>query len=229
VIGGNAHRICHGFFLNQTCTTEGISMRSSFRAMLTGLLQAPPAVPQLRMADQFPDISITNQFGRTDRFRDRYLRDGRSLIFSPMYTTCRGPCPVTSTALKQLRQELAPIFGKRISILSFTVDPGVDTPEKLLTYAEGYGAELEDARLPDWHFLTGQADQLDLLRRALGFFDLNPRIDRDPTRHDATLLFGNPITDRWATLPAELRLPLLMETIRRVAGTTFEQRYGIPG
>jgi hypothetical protein len=43
------------------------------------------------------------------------------------------------------------------------------------------------------------------------------------------LLFGNPDKDRWAVLPSSLRQGLLVEAVRRVAGFTFEQRYGIRG
>jgi protein SCO1/2 len=68
---------------------------------------------------------------------------------------------------------------------------------------------------------------VDRLRRSLGFYDLDPVVDRDPTRHASLLLFGHGQTDRWAYLPAELDEHLLVESIRRIAGVSFEQRYGI--
>ena len=65
------------------------------------------------------------------------------------------------------------------------------------------------------------------MRRGLGLFDLDPAVDRDPARHAAVLLCGNPDHDRWSLLPSGLRAGLLVEGIRRIAGFTFEQRYGI--
>lgn len=205
-------------------------MRRELVALFSGLFaQAPAAPPQLRIVDSWPNVELLNQFGRTLRFRDEFLADGRSLIINPMYTTCRGSCPGTSATLEELRDRLAPVFGRKLTIVSFSVDPVVDQPGKLLSYAKLYGADQTGRDQPDWQFLTGAPDQIDQFRRALGFFDLDPRVDRDPSRHAATLLFGNSRTDRWTTLPSALRVPLLVETIRRVAGTTFEQRYGIPG
>jgi protein SCO1/2 len=92
-----------------------------------------------------------------------------------------------------------------------------------------YGAHERKKNVCDWQFLTGTKADTDRLRRSLGFYDLDPAVDSDITQHDSLLLFGNSTTDRWAVLPAALRLPLLIEAVRRVAGFTFEQRYGIPG
>jgi protein SCO1/2 len=205
------------------------SLRSAFRSLFAPLRNQPSEIPRLRISDQFPNVLVTDQFGVETGFRDRYLVGGKSLIFSPMYTTCRGACPGTAATLKRLRRELAPVFGRQLVIVSFTVDPVADRPPQLLQYATGYDAEQRSPDLPDWDFLTGTAESMERIRRALGFYDLNPRLDSDPTRHDATLLFGNPQADRWATLPAQLRVSLLLETIRRVAGSSFEQRYGISG
>jgi protein SCO1/2 len=205
-------------------------MRRELATLLSGLFaQAPPDPPRLRITDSWPNVDLINQFGQELRFRDAFLADDRALIINPMYTTCRGSCPGTSATLEELRETLAPVFGRRLAFVSFSVDPVVDRPARLLSYAKLYGAGEAAGDLPQWQFVTGTPEGIDALRRALGFFDLDPRVDRDPARHAATLLFGNSRTDRWSTLPSGLRTPLLVETIRRVAGTTFEQRYGIRG
>jgi protein SCO1/2 len=162
------------------------------------------------------------------RFRDEFVGD-RALILNTMFTVCRGTCPGTSATLQGLRERLSPIFGDRLAIVSISIDPAEDSPRVLKQYAAVYGADRPRTGLCDWRFLTGTPADVDRLRRSLGFYDLNPRIDADPTQHAATLLFGNPPKDRWAALPSALREPLLVEAIRRVAGFTFEQKYGIPG
>jgi protein SCO1/2 len=144
-----------------------------------------------------------------------------------MFTTCRGSCLTTSETVRELRLALGPVFGKRLTFASFTLEPAVDTPGRLREYAARYGADRPAAELPDWHFLTGAQADIDRLRRSLGLYDLNPAVDADLTQHASVLLFGNDGRDRWAVLPAGLRRGLLVESIRRVAGFTFEQRYGI--
>ena len=184
--------------------------------------------PRLRISDRFADVTLINQFRQPVRFR-REILNGRAVILNTMYTVCRGSCPGTSAKLMELRDELAPVFGRSLVMASISIDPLNDSPAALLDYAGGYGADRPREDRCDWHFLTGSAVDIDALRRSLGFFDLDPAVDRDPSRHAALLLFGNPRADRWAALPSALRTPLLTEAIRRACGTTFEQRYGIPG
>lgn len=184
--------------------------------------------PRLRISDRFADVALVNQFRQRVRFRDEIL-NGRAVIINTMYTVCRGTCPGTSAALMDLRDELAPVLGRSVVMVSISIDPLNDTPAALLEYAAGYGADQPRNDRCEWHFLTGAATDIEALRRSLGFFDLDPAVDRDPTRHAALIVFGNPRADRWGALPSALRRPLLSEAIRRVCGATFEQRYGIPG
>lgn len=187
----------------------------------------PPKSTNL-IADRFANVSLTDQFGHEWKFRDIYA-GGRSIVINTMFTVCRGTCPGTSEQVKALRENLSPSFGKSLVFVSITLDPETDTPQMLRRYAHIYGAGEQEKRLSDWLFLTGKPEDIEALRRSLGFFDLNRRVDADVTQHAALLLFGNPAKDRWAALPSSLRIPLLVETIRRFCGFSFEQRYGIPG
>lgn len=185
--------------------------------------------PRLRVCDGFADVQVRNQFNEEFRFHRRFVRDGGALLINTMYTTCRGSCPVTNSVLESLRKSLWPIFGDRLSIVSLSVEPAIDVPEKLRSYAESFGADRPRRNLCEWHFLTGTEKHVETLRRSLGFYDLDPRVDRDPTQHAAALMFGNVTFDRWAVLPAASKESQLITTIRRIAGFTFEERYGIPG
>ena len=184
------------------------------------------SIPTSRLLDRLPDLALVNHRGETVRLVGDLLA-GRAVVITAMYTTCRGSCQVTSQRLADVRGALCPIFGRRLSILSFTLEPEVDTPEKLRDYAAAYGADARAENLPDWQFLTGSPTAIERMRRGLGLFDLDPAVDRDPARHAAVLLCGNPDHDRWSLLPSGLRAGLLVEGIRRIAGFTFEQRYGI--
>ncbi len=192
---------------------------------------SPPrqAIPPVGgIAARYPNVTLVNHRGENLRFRDAFI-DGRALVVSAIYTRCQGSCPGTSFTMERLRETLGPVFGDRLTLLAFTIDPLVDTPAVLAKYAASFGVERPVAKgQPDWQFLTGTPKSIDELRRGLGFYDLDPRVDEDKSRHAAMLLFGNSTADRWATLPSNLRDGLLVETIRRVAGFTWRQRYGVP-
>lgn len=199
-------------------------MMMQFFSSLLAAEKTPP--PRLRVCDGFANVRVVDQFGRSFRFRDDFV-DGRALIINSMYTTCRGSCPTTGATLKKLRVELSKVFGKKLTILSFTLEPEVDTASVLHEFADRLDANKRNDDLCDWHFLTGTPEVIKELRYSLNFYDLNPKVDGDITQHDATLLFGNSTSDRWASLPAGVRHENLSSTIRRVAGFTTEQRFGL--
>lgn len=185
-----------------------------------------PAPRPARRSGRFANVPLVDQFGTRLMFRDAFV-DGRALIVNTMFTVCRGTCPGTSATLESLRATLSPVFGQRLTIVSLSIDPERDGPAALRQFASLYGADRRRPELCDWRFVTGRPADVDRLRRSLNFYDLDPAVDADPTQHAALLLFGNSQSDRWAALPADLREPLLIEAIRRVAGFTFEQKYGI--
>lgn len=196
--------------------------------LLDSLCEQVSEPPRLKICDRYANSQLQNQFGATIHFRERFIDDGRALIINTMYTTCRGTCSGTSAVIEALRDVLSPVFGDRLSIVSLSIDPVVDTPLKLAEYAKTYGADRDRAGMCEWQFLTGTLAEVDSLRRSLGFYDLNPRVDQDVTQHASTLMFGNSTTDRWSSMPSELPKNQLITSIRRVAGFSFEQKYGIP-
>ena len=152
----------------------------------------PAEIPTLRIADRFPNVELINQLNQSFAFREKFIRSGTSLVINSMYTTCRGSCPGTSATIKKLRRELYPVFKERLIFVSFTLEPEVDRPEKLAKYAQAYGAGVDQAGLCDWHFVTGSMTDIDRLRYALGFYNLNPRVDGDITQHGSIAAGGQP-------------------------------------
>jgi len=62
------------------------------------------------------------------------------------FTSCPTICPKMTNNLKKVQEQ----FGSNIQILSFTVDPEHDTPEKLSRYAK-HNSILQ----LNWQFITG--------------------------------------------------------------------------
>ncbi len=66
-----------------------------------------------------------------------------------IFTRCMGPCPIISSKMAELKKRLS--YSPRFALVSFSVDPEHDTPERLAAYAEKFKREGK----PEWHFLTG--------------------------------------------------------------------------
>jgi protein SCO1/2 len=79
---------------------------------------------------------------------------------------------------------------------SITLQPEKDTAERLRSYVKARG--IGDG----WYFLTGEAFDLDQIRKRLGFYDPNPEVDEDRTQHTGMLRVGNDARQRWTMCPA---------------------------
>lgn len=128
--------------------------RPSFWAIFVGLLFswpiawsiASPLPPRLPVLAQLPPFELTDQDGRP--FGTKEL-EGRVWVASFIFTRCTTVCPVVTTRMATVQnrtRQLAPAFH----LVSFSVDPGYDTPERLAEYARVHHAS---PRL--WSFLTG--------------------------------------------------------------------------
>jgi protein SCO1 len=170
-------------------------------------------------SQQLPNILLRTQGNTPVRLYDDLVKD-RTIMINFMYTTCYDICPGTTGNLMRVHQQLGDRVGRDILMLSISIDPAVDTPDTLQKYAARYGGNQ-----PGWLFLTGEADDITLLRRILGLYDPDPVIDADKTQHTGLITFGNDRTGRWAALPALMPSEELARTILRI---TREQNPGFP-
>lgn len=87
-------------------------------------------------------------------------------------------------------------MGRDVWIYSITLKPEQDTPEILAQYAESLGAG------PGWSFLTGRPQDIQLLRKQLGFYyPDDPERDVDTAQHLGFVLMGNEPHGWWGTVP----------------------------
>ena len=98
----------------------------------------------IRSYGTVPNFQLTNQnsqpFGSTQLV-------GKIWIADFIFTSCPGPCPMVSSRMSELQR---PLEKTDVHLVSFSVDPGKDTPEVLRGYADKLKAQ--PAR---WDFLTG--------------------------------------------------------------------------
>jgi protein SCO1/2 len=133
----------------------------------------------------FPNTELVTSDGEKVRFYDDLLKD-KIVILNMMYAKCDGVCPTTIANLKAARKILRREINHDIYVYSITIKPEQDSPAALKAYARMHG--VDD---PQWLFLTGKPDDVDLLRHKLGFADSRPEVDRDKTRHSGMVRYGN--------------------------------------
>jgi protein SCO1/2 len=161
---------------------------------------APPTLPcyATRRGPRdgyFPDAVVMTHEGERARFYTDLVR-GRVVVFNFMYTNCMNRCPMYTANLRKVQRLLGDRAGRDIHMYSLTLDPRTDTPKVLRAYAEEHNVG------PGWRFLTGKPDDLELLRKRLGFTQPDPELDRDRDSHIGLIRYGNEALDRWAACPA---------------------------
>lgn len=188
-------------------------IRSLLRAglILLGLSAGAPAAPVDSPwgKDYLPNATLLSQDGQQLRFYDDVIR-GKIVVFSFIYTSCRDICPVVTARLAQVEDKLKDVLGRDVFFVSISIDPVTDTPQKLKDYAQAFQTG------PGWLFLTGQKDDIDLIRYKLG------ERSRKVTEHSNMILLFNDNTGEWAKDSAFNDLDTLETTIR---GMNPEWRY----
>jgi len=116
-------------------------MRAPMRAELPVLAN----LPQFRLVDQ-----DNRPFSRDDML-------GKVWVADFVFTSCADACPRLQNKMKRIQDRLLPPEqGGSIALLSISVDPERDTPEKLRDYAQAFGA-----RKAMWVYLTGPQKEVE--------------------------------------------------------------------
>lgn len=100
-----------------------------------------------------PKFSFINQDSKEISHRNY---DGHIFLVDYFFTSCPSICPVMSAQLARLQDMLKEksLWGD-VMILSHTVDPDRDNPEKLKEFGERIGADFAH-----WNFVTGDKEDL---------------------------------------------------------------------
>jgi protein SCO1/2 len=90
--------------------------------------------------------------------------DGKKpVILAFIYTSCTTVCPVTSQILSRA-QDLLGAEMKNVRMLSVSIDPEYDTPERLLAYSQKFGASAQ------WQHYTGTLANSVAIQKAFGAY-----------------------------------------------------------
>jgi len=133
---------------------------------------------------RIPDTTVYDQDGRRLHFYSDLVK-GKTVAINFIFTTCTTICPPLSATFRKVQQELGDRVGRDISLISISVDPTTDVPERLKSFAAKFKAA------PGWTFVTGNKPEIDLLLTALG-----AKV-ADKNDHSPMILIGNEAARYW--------------------------------
>jgi protein SCO1/2 len=156
-----------------------------FIVLSAGLLaaaaqSAPPAAQSLDGLS-VPDVPLIDQDGKAVHFYSDLVKD-KVVAMNFVFTTCTTICPPMGATFAKLQKLLA---GKDVHLISVSIDPATDTPERLKAWAGKFGAG------PGWTLVTGDRNEVTRLLKALGVFTAAAG------DHSPLVLLGNDARHRW--------------------------------
>lgn len=108
--------------------------------------------PPLPVFYQVPEFKLTNEFNKP--FGSDDLK-GKFYIANFMFTSCPTTCPALMAKMDLVQKRIRGL-GTKAAIVTFTVDPEVDTPEVLYKYARK-----RHSNPFIWNYLTGTKADLE--------------------------------------------------------------------
>jgi protein SCO1/2 len=124
---------------------------------------APPPTSNQQPATRIDDALVQTHDGRTVHFYSDLVK-GRLTAINFIFTSCTTVCPLMGVRFAQLQ----PLLPKGAMLISVSIDPANDTPERLAAWAERVGAK------PGWTLVTGHKPDIDKLLRSLGSTSVDP-------------------------------------------------------
>jgi protein SCO1/2 len=160
-----------------------------------------------------PEYVFTNTAGRVVRLSDYR---GSALAITFIFTRCPFPtfCPRLSTGFSDAQTALKTHANGPTNwhLLSITIDPEYDTPERLQAYADRYKA---DPRR--WEFVTGDLTDITAIGEQFGlqFWRANPA---EPINHNVrTVVVDASGRIQWVTPETEWKAETLVEQMIKAA------------
>jgi protein SCO1/2 len=166
-------------------------MRTAILLLVLATFLTPLAVPAAEPPEdqdlealsdlKVPDVPLIDQDGKPVRFYTDLVK-GKVVALNFIFTTCTTVCPPMGANFAKLEKLTA---GKDVHLISVSIDPAADTPERLREWSRKFGAG------PNWTLLTGTRDDVVRLLKALGVYTASI------SEHSPLVLLGNEPAHRW--------------------------------
>ncbi|MGB5584005.1 MAG: SCO family protein [Gammaproteobacteria bacterium] len=153
---------------------------------------------------QLPDLELVNMAAEKTSLLDE-LNPGKPVMVNFIFTTCTTICPVMSATFAQVQSELG-ADSDALRMISFSIDPEQDTPERLREYAGRFNAG------PQWQFLTGSLADSVAVQKAFDVYRGNKM------NHEPTTLMKAADSDSWVRIDGLAKAADIVAEYHRLLG-----------
>jgi len=108
-----------------------------------------------------PTVTLVDRSGEAVELPALLDHDG-PVVLQFVFTTCPAVCPMLAGAVVRARERLG-ADGRDLLVVSISIDPEHDRPQRLAAWVRGFGGGDPG---PRWRTLTGEREAIDAVRRA---------------------------------------------------------------
>jgi protein SCO1/2 len=152
-----------------------------------------------------PNVPLISHEGKEVLFYNDLVRD-KIVTVNFFYSKCDEICPMVMANLVKVQKLLGEQVGRQIFMYSITLKPEQDTLDVVRIYRTALGAA------PGWTFFTGKTEDIDKIRKGIGFTYPEPAIDRDTSQHIGNVRYGNEPLMLWAACPGQAHTKWVAES-----------------
>jgi protein SCO1 len=146
---------------------------------------------------------VRDEEGRRISFYKDLVK-GRTVAINFIFTSCTTICPMLAANFRKVQNDLAK-EDANIHLISISVDPVTDTPDRLKRFAAQYRVG------PNWTLVTGNKDEIDALLGSLGISS------RNKMEHTPMVLVGNEAAGYWQRVDGLASSEVVLRTLREAA------------
>jgi protein SCO1 len=130
------------------------------------------------------NTTVIDQSGKERQFYNDLIKH-KAVAINFIFTACTSSCPLSTAIFRQVQKKLTP---QKVQLITISVDPVNDTPERLLEFSKKFNADA------NWSFITGEKATVSELLKNLNVFT------GDKNDHSNTVIVGNDMTHQWTRL-----------------------------
>ncbi len=165
---------------------------------------------------KIPDVELVDQDGRPVHLYSDLIR-GKRVAMNFVFTTCTTICLPMGANFERLQSLLGERAGTEVRLISVSVDPLTDVPQRL----KAWGAKFHAG--PGWTLLTGRKEEVDRLLKTLGVFT------PDRADHSPITLLGDDTTGRWTRAYGLASPAKMVETLDGLGTSAAGEAGASPG
>lgn len=158
--------------------------------------------------ETLPDVLLVDRAGN-ERHLFSEITGNRTVVMNFIFTDCSAACPISTAIMKNVRTRLngQGDSGKGVVLVSISINPRADTPQRLAEFARRHGATGDG-----WFWLTGAQREIDRLLLAAHSYTAKA------SEHPSVILIGRPDIGQWTPLYGFPKADAVLGQVARYQG-----------